>query len=118
MPELARFGLECGGSVIVDVDEEPGVTRVSRQGRIRDARTTFETALSEVRDAATAALTQFRAMTRQPDEVEIAFGVRLDAEVGAVIAKTSMQGNFEVKLKWQREVPQEDPRSTSPAPPG
>lgn len=117
MPELARFGLECGGSVIVDVDEEPGVTRVSRQGRIRDARATFETALAEVRDAATAALTQFRAMARQPDEVEIAFGVRLDTEVGAVIAKTSMQGNFEVKLKWQRETPQEDrPANSSDAP--
>lgn len=117
MPELARFGLNGGGSVIVEVDEEPGVTRVSRQGRIRDARVTFETALTEVRDAATAALTQFRAMALQPDEVEIALGVRLDAEVGAVIAKTSLQGNFEVRLKWQREL-SEGERSNPPGAPG
>lgn len=115
MTELARFGLDGGSSVIVDVDEEPGVTRVSRQGRIRDARATFETALTEVRDAASAALTQFRSMARQPDEVEIAFGVRLDAEVGAVIAKTSMQGNFEVKLTWRREISEE---GEPPIPPG
>ena len=105
MPELAKFKLEGGGSVLVEVKEEPGTTRVSRQGRIRDARTTFQTALSEVRDAATVALTQFSTMTRQPDEVEIAFGVRLDAEVGAVIAKTGMAGNFEVKLTWRSSIP-------------
>ena len=55
MSELAKFKLEGGGSVLVEVDEEPGTKRVSRHGRIRDAKTTFETALSEVRDAATAA---------------------------------------------------------------
>ena len=104
MPELARFELEGGGSVLVDVDEVPGVTPVTRQGRIREARTTFETALGEVRDAAVVALTQFRAMARQPDKVEIAFGVRLDAEVGAVIAKTGIGGNFEVKLTWRSEI--------------
>ncbi|MCA1603955.1 MAG: hypothetical protein LC775_00370 [Acidobacteria bacterium] len=111
MTELARFGLDGGGSVIVDVNEEPGVTRVSRQGRVRDARATFETALTEVRNAATAALTQFQTMACQPDEVEIAFGVQLDAEVGAVIAKTSMQGNFEVKLTWRREALEEGERA-------
>lgn len=105
MPELARFALDIGGSVLVDVDEEPGVARVSRQGRIRDARATFESALGEVRDAAVVALTQFRAMAQHPDEVVITFGVRLDAEVGAVIAKTGMSGNFEVKLTWRSDAP-------------
>lgn len=118
MPDLTRFELDGGGSVTVEVDEEIGVTRVSRQGRVRDARQTFETALIEVRDAATAALAQFQTMTRQPDEVEITFGVQLDAEVGAVIARTSMQGNFEVKLKWQRRIPEKDEHSHSADLPG
>jgi Trypsin-co-occurring domain 1 len=101
MPELAKFSLEGGGSVHVDVDEVPRVAPVSRHGRILDAKATFDTALGEVRHAAVAALTEFRAMASQPDEVEITFGVRLDAEVGAVIAKTGMAGNFEVKLAWR-----------------
>ncbi|MGH3976355.1 MAG: CU044_2847 family protein [Pseudonocardiaceae bacterium] len=104
MPELAKFSLEGGGSVHVDVDEVPRVAPVSRHGRILDAKATFETALGEVRDAAVVALTEFRTMARQPDEVEITFGVRLDAEVGAVIAKTGMAGNFEVKLTWRSNV--------------
>ena len=101
MPELAKFSLEGGDSVYVDVEEVPRVAPVSRHGRILDAKVTFETALRDVRDAAIVALTEFRAMARQPDDVEITFGVRLDAEVGAVIAKTGMAGNFEVKLSWR-----------------
>jgi hypothetical protein len=31
----------------------------------------------------------------------IKFGVKLDAEVGAVIAKTGVEGHFEVKLTWR-----------------
>ncbi|HSV66959.1 MAG TPA: CU044_2847 family protein [Mycobacteriales bacterium] len=104
MAELTRFELEGGGSVVVEIADEPGVTRASRQGRIvKDARASFEKALGEVRDAASAALGQFRSMARQPDEVEITFGVKLDAEAGAVIAKTGVEGHFAVTLSWRRE---------------
>ncbi|HEX8936497.1 MAG TPA: CU044_2847 family protein [Pseudonocardiaceae bacterium] len=101
MPELAKFTLESGGSVHVDVEEGPGVKRVARDGKIPEARKTFEAGLHEVRNAATIALAQFRAMARQPDEVEITFGVRMDVQIGAVIAKTGTAGNFEVKLTWR-----------------
>ncbi len=108
MTEFARFELKDGGTVVVEVDDEPGVSRVGRPGRVlREAKASFETALEDVRTAASAALDQFRSMPRQPDEVEIKFGVKLDAEAGAVIAKTGIQGHFEVKLKWYRAgVPQ------------
>jgi hypothetical protein len=68
---------------------------------LRKATTTFEHALSEVRAAACAALAQFRDLG--PDEVELKFGVKLDAQAGAVIARTGLQGQFEVKLKWLRD---------------
>lgn len=71
---------------------------------VRDARRSFEQALGTVRDAASAALGQFQAMARKPDEVEIKFGVKLSAEAGAVIAKTGIDGQFEVKLKWKRDA--------------
>jgi hypothetical protein len=48
-----------------------------------------------------AALGQFQEMIRRPDTVEITFGVRLDAEVGAVIARTGVQGQLGVKLIWR-----------------
>lgn len=104
MTELARFMLEDGGSVLIEVDDEPGVRRVARQGQLlAEAKASFEAALSGVRDAALAALSQFTSMPRQPDEVALRFGVKIDVQAGAVIAKTGVEGQLEVKLTWKRE---------------
>ncbi|WIX75180.1 CU044_2847 family protein [Amycolatopsis carbonis] len=35
--------------------------------------------------------------------MEIKFGVKLSAEAGAVIAKTGVEGQLEIKLKWRRD---------------
>jgi hypothetical protein len=93
--DLVSFPLAGGGTVLVEVAERPGVARAGRASRVL--------AVAGVRDAAAAALAQFTSMTRAPDEVELKFGVKLDAEVGAVIARTGVQGQLEVKLRWRRD---------------
>ncbi|MDT7798231.1 MAG: hypothetical protein QOI78_1664 [Actinomycetota bacterium] len=110
MTELVRFALQQGGDVVVEVDTGPATARVSRrEDLVLDAKVSFERALGAVKDAASAALGQFQAMTRKPDEVEIKFGIKLSAEAGAVIAKTGLDGQFEVKLKWKRPPADEVP---------
>lgn len=100
MSELLRFETERG-SVVVEVDAtDPGFDRVAHAGAIAEARRKFETSLQDVRDAATAALEIFRDGALRADGVEIEFGVRLNAEAGAVIAKTAVEGHFAVKLAW------------------
>jgi hypothetical protein len=109
MTELVRFDLADGGSVVVELDDSRGVSRVSLQSTLDKAKTTLESSLSEVRDLAAVALGKFREMSSRPDEVEIKFGVKLDAQAGAVIARTGMQGHFEVKLKWKQDEEPEEP---------
>jgi hypothetical protein len=106
MNELVRFDLSDGeGSVLVEVDLEPGVDLISlRKEGFAEAKVSFENALAHVRDAASSALRQFRTMASPPDEVEIQFGIKLTASAGAVIAKTGTEGHFDVKIKWQRET--------------
>ena len=100
MTDLVRFRLDGGGTVLVEVPEEPGVERASRHGRlIEEAKGSFEDALSSVRDVASAAMGQFQAMAHRPDEVEIKFGVRLDAKTGALIAQAGVQGQLEVRIR-------------------
>ncbi|WP_158850285.1 CU044_2847 family protein [Saccharothrix deserti] len=103
--ELIRFPLAEGGSVLIEVDERAGISRAGRSSTrvLQEARATFEQAVAGVRDAAAAALAQFTSMTRAPDEVELKFGLKMDAEAGAVIARTGVQGQFEVKLRWRRD---------------
>jgi hypothetical protein len=107
--DYANFELADGGTVLIEVDPEDGVVRVGRGGEIVQAvGKTFDESIAHVRDAAAAALHQFQSMTRRPDEVEIKFGVKLDAEVGALIARTGVQGQFEVKLTWRAPDAEQD----------
>jgi hypothetical protein len=101
--EQVRFKLASGGSVVAEMDEVPGVSRAGRQDALITAQRTLEGALTEVRDAAAATIAQFQDMARKPDEVEIEFGVKLNAEAGAIIARTGMEGHFQVTVRWSRE---------------
>lgn len=98
---LAEFKLADGSSVLVEVTPDSGETRVARGDVVAKARVTFDEAVGQVRDAAVVALEQFQQMTRQPDQVEISFGVKLKADVGAVLAKAGVEGQLAVKLTWR-----------------
>ncbi|MFD4975068.1 CU044_2847 family protein [Streptomyces sp. NPDC058424] len=103
-----RFNLDSGGTVVVEVDDdEPGVSRASRTTQaIREAGASFSSALSGVRDAAASALHTFQQMQHRPDEVTVEFGIRLNAEAGAVIAKTEAEGHLQVTLTWKHHETQ------------
>ncbi|TNC20297.1 CU044_2847 family protein [Amycolatopsis alkalitolerans] len=105
MAELMSFPLDDGGQVLVEVDEqEPGLVQASRAGDVIEAGvSSFGAALARVKDAAGEALRQFRQLPAGPDEVQLEFGVRLNAQAGAVIAKTGVDGHFKVKLTWRED---------------
>jgi NTP-dependent ternary system trypsin peptidase co-occuring protein len=101
MAELLGFPMSGGGQVVVEVDDrEPGFQLATKKGAIAEAKRHFEDSLAEVREAATAALRVFRDGELGLDGVEIEFGVRMNAEVGAVIAKSAVEGHLKVKLVW------------------
>jgi NTP-dependent ternary system trypsin peptidase co-occuring protein len=99
------------GPLVAEVDGRDAAypsIRSSAGGVVRDAAGRFEDALEGVRAAAVTALETFRDDKLQPDEVGIEFGVKLNAEAGAVIAKTSLEGHLVVTLRWARD-PAADP---------
>jgi hypothetical protein len=100
MSELVRFQT-ASGSVVVEIgDDEPGFELVDRGSIIADTKTKLEAAFADVRAGAEAALRTFRDGSLNPDAVEVEFGMKLNAEAGAIIAKTSIEGHFHVKLIW------------------
>jgi Trypsin-co-occurring domain 1 len=44
-------------------------------------------------------------MPRRPDEFEIEFGVKVDGQVGAVVAALGSGAHFAVKLRWEATKP-------------
>src|SRR4051794_31050734 len=104
MAEYVRFDTDKG-SVVVEVAEgEAGLELASRDGVIAGAKRKLQDSLVEVRDAAVSTLEVFRDGTVLPDDIEVEFGIKLNAEVGAVVAKTALEGHFVVKLHWHGDT--------------
>lgn len=106
MSELIRFETTTGHIVVETTDEE-GVRRVSRKG-MTDVARRFGDALADVEGAAADAIESFRSGRLKPDQIEIEFGVKLNAETGALIAKASTEGQLTIKLTWSSGPPSRD----------
>ena len=98
-----------GGTVTFDVDDTPvGPERVSRSGAvITTLDGSLDSALASAQPAARAVVEAFRGLN--PDELSVEFGVRVDAEAGAVIAKAGVSAHFKINLKLTR-APTATPR--------
>ncbi|NEQ21428.1 MAG: hypothetical protein F6K28_19845 [Microcoleus sp. SIO2G3] len=105
MKRIVEFPLENGDSILVEVDE-PALTddRISLRDEVaQKAQKTFESALDTVKPLANAIMTKVRSLNQPADEVEVKFGVKMSAELGAVIASGNGEVNYEITLKWNRE---------------
>ena len=99
-----------------DEDQLAGVgpERVSRHGGhvIASLNGSLDEALAHVRPAAESVVAAFRALS--PDEVSVEFGLQIDAEAGALIAKTAVGAHFTIQLRWSREAELSEPASAAP----
>lgn len=115
MKQLIEFPLEDGGTILVQVDEptpEGGVVRAARPGEVmKRASQTFESALDRIKPAAGAIISKLRGLADPPDEIEVEFGLTLNAEAGAFVAVAGAEANYTVKLTWKREEKREEEKS-------
>ena len=99
---LVEYTLENGKKVIMDVpDSGSGVQRVSRPGTIAaQAKKTFEEALENVQPAAEAIMEKMQQLNNGPDEIMVEFGINMNAELGAVVAKSGLEASFKIAMIW------------------
>ena len=105
MSELVEYELADGTRVLVEV-EASSAGPVTRGGRREDelikAQGTFEQALRRIGPMTAAAFDQLRQLADAPDEIDIEFGIKLHAEMGAIISKAGGEANFQISLRWRR----------------
>ncbi|MGK5553295.1 CU044_2847 family protein [Actinomadura kijaniata] len=107
MGKLVRWETDQGPVVVELSANEPGFVGVSRIDDVLfEAKGRLEDAMQGVRAAAQTALRGLRDGAERPDQIELEFGVKFNAAAGAVIAKTSMEGQMKVKLTWGAPVQQ------------
>jgi hypothetical protein len=102
MAQLLQTDTDTGQTVTFEVTDltAVGPQRISRRGgnTVATLDERLDTALAKVRPAALNVLHTFTDLNL--DNCEIEFGISLDAEAGAIIAKTSATAHFTVKLAW------------------
>jgi Trypsin-co-occurring domain 1 len=105
------FELSGGGSIQIEQASADGVTQAGRP-RLEHAAATLRQSLDSVVGAASDMIEAFNALPSGPQEVEVQFGVSLDATVGAVLVSGTAGTHLDVTLRWR---PQPVP-SAAPAP--
>ncbi|MEE4593606.1 CU044_2847 family protein [Streptomyces sp. DSM 41524] len=92
-------------AVVMEVEHTgSGIVRAARPGEVAGtAARTLSESFDQVRAAAAALLDRLTTLPSPPSTVEVELGVKINAEAGAVIAKTAAEGNFTVRLVWQRD---------------
>ena len=92
------------GTAKFDIDDVTGggPESVSRKDGTVVAKLdeSLDEALASARPAAESVINTFRALS--PDSVAVEFGLRLDAEAGAVFAKAGIGAHFTITLNWDR----------------
>jgi Trypsin-co-occurring domain 1 len=91
------------GAISFEVDDATGVgpERVSREHGAVVAKLDqpLDQALVSARPAAESVINTFRPLA--PNEMSIEFGLKLDAQAGAVFAKAGIGAHFTVTMTWQ-----------------
>ncbi|GGU62405.1 CU044_2847 family protein [Streptomyces daghestanicus] len=90
--------------LLIEVREAgEGLVDVARPGQVvaRGARSLQEM-LRTVRPVADSFVDSFSRLAQAPDEINVSFGISLNAEADAIITSTSAAANFSVSLTWHR----------------
>lgn len=100
MTELVRFESRSGRALLVEVEDDAyGLENISRdKAGVIEAGERLEDALSQARPTIETVVAALKELA--PDRHEIEFGIRLSAEAGVVVAKTAVEGHFNIKLVW------------------
>lgn len=92
--------------------QQPGVVKASRGEPLKamqeQSQKALNLAMGTIRGMAYRIAQTIDALENsfRPDEAEVEFGITLDAEAGAMLAKASTGAQIKVKLKWTVEQPQ------------
>lgn len=106
MNQLVEFEVPGNGTILVEVNDpySSGLTPVANPGEvaITKAKKTLDQALEGLNPMFESIKKKFDEMNQPADEVEVKFGIKLTAQVGAVITAGG-EASYEITLKWKNE---------------
>ena len=93
--------------VLVEFTLAPGLKKVSRtdQEIVEKSTKALDSAMNSIQQMARRVSTTVNDLTERPDQVKVEFGIKLDGEVGALIAKTGIEASINVTITWGGRSP-------------
>jgi hypothetical protein len=108
MKQIVEFQSETTDKpILIEIasDEEFGFEEASGLGeKIKKGATSIEEAFSHLKPIAEALLKKMDGISQKPDEISIAFGLKLNAQAGVVVSSSSIEANFKVTMTWKNET--------------
>ncbi len=112
MPQYVQFETAGGGVVLVEVEPaeveaRPGIDKAGLGDRVDKAVTRAQAGFDEavkgiVSYNAETLIAAVRALSEEPSEAELTFGLKATGEVGNIaIAKGSAEANLSVRISWR-----------------
>lgn len=103
MKRIVEFPWEDGTSIFVEVkDAEPTDDHIGIAEEVTEvAKKNFSEAIATIGPVANAIIKKVQSLNEPADEVEVKFGLKMSAELGAVIASGEAEVNYEITLKWK-----------------
>ena len=94
--------------ILVDFSPGPGLHEtalVSPADLAAKSAKALDAAMDTIRAMAQRVSALPQTLPNEFQQVDVTFGVRLNAQAGALIAQASTEASFTVKLTWQRKSP-------------
>jgi hypothetical protein len=114
MIEYIETQAKDGTSIQIEVEESSktgaGFTRqASSTGTAGEiAQGAYRQALNTIRACANGVIDTIQNLDDPPSSASIDFAVKIDAEVGAMIAKSANDAQFKVSLSWKQVEPEQE----------
>ncbi|GGW65176.1 CU044_2847 family protein [Streptomyces xantholiticus] len=95
------------GRLLVEFPPGRGIRQVAvgPADLLRRSEDAVNAAMGTIRSMAQRVNAAVGTLPRRPDEVEVEFGITLDAESGAMIAKAGVGAALTVRLTWSADSP-------------
>ncbi|WP_271254643.1 CU044_2847 family protein [Pseudanabaena sp. Chao 1811] len=70
---------------------------------VEQSQRSVNAAMGTIRLMANRTIAMLDTMANKPSQVEVEFGIKLDAKAGALLASAGAEGSLKVKLVWNRD---------------
>ncbi len=113
--QLVEFTLDDGASIVFETDQAElnssmgGRELINRKAKtvdkIEKASQSLSQVAAKIRPAAETVLQALKELNT-PKEIQMEFGVKLNASTGVILASANSEVNFKVTLKWENDKDQ------------